>query len=435
MDIKILELDLTGSNVDNRITDEIHRLTKIENKNDRIICPRYGTFYVESLIVREVSGRPLEEGRDYKLAYHESDYSELTGKDLESLIIIVNPDVSNDVKIEYQALGGKLEIVKDFLQVKLDELDEWVLEYKFEDIVGLPEGWVGDADHPHKYWQLYGWDSLIENLDGLGDALGRDRTALHSAVDEYVGIYKGLLDDIMELYRAYMNHVNGFGNPHGTTDVHLDLDLIMNWHMADYEESKNITNDSLYMGVHGVTSLYVEYLYPYLRAHIDNKQNPHQVTAAMLGLFTRDEIDAFYNERLLKSSRAYDSNLFEGRDIETFTSNVRTNLKSSDIKKNELFNINRMATNVSTAFNGLNVLTGDNRLLSVEDISYEADRGDLFTTWRFLPGSSSDAGSWNAIVAASATPGTILLKNVNLGTYSYFMAGLRQANGTTVRIA
>lgn len=440
--MKILELDLTGTLIENRIMDEFHTLTKIEGKKDRIICPVYGTFYAESLSVRESTGKVLNEGVDYLLAYHEADYSEITGKDLESLIVIINPTVSNVVKISYQALGGKLEIVRESLEAAIDGINANALGVDYEDILNTPEGFVGDPSHPHKYWQLYGFESLIENLELLGLALQEGRKGSVNAIEEYMGVYKVVLDDIYEDYSRYIPHLTDINNPHNVTKNQLGLNNINNWPMANMQQSKDRTNDNLYMGIHGVSSLYSEHLLERLNLHLEDYNNPHKVKAEDLNLYTKEEIEDLYALRLLRTQTAYDSTLFEGKNINTFTTAVRTNLAASNVLKTSTFNPNRLVSNMNTGNNSSTFITvGDNTIREIEELTRAIGRDDVFRTWQYLPGASNgDAATWNAIVAANVPTDTIIFKNgywndSRSPDAGYFVVvGRRNADGTTTRI-
>lgn len=198
---KILKLDLTANDPDNFIENETHSLTTIDSSPNRILIPRYGSFYRKGLLVRETSGTPLTYGKDYRFGKHEQEFSTLTGLDVESFIVITKTTVSNNITMTYRALGNESNVSHESLQELLELVRDSELIHDFKDIVGTPSGYPGDESHLHKYWQLYGFESLIENLTLLGTALGDNRRGLQSSGNEYSNIYLNLLNDVLVHYR------------------------------------------------------------------------------------------------------------------------------------------------------------------------------------------------------------------------------------------
>ena len=58
----VLELDLTGNNLDNRITDEPHTLS---DRPTRSIATFKGPFFAEGLLIKD-GARRLNRGHDYQ---------------------------------------------------------------------------------------------------------------------------------------------------------------------------------------------------------------------------------------------------------------------------------------------------------------------------------------------------------------------------------
>lgn len=435
---KILPLDLTGNALTNRVEDEVHLLESINDKNDRVICPLYGTFYVESLEVREAeTGEALVLNKDYIVAYHESDYSILTGKDLESLIIVTDPLVGPRIKISYQALGGELVIERDFLYEEISKVDNLEIKYSFDDIVGLPEAYPGDEKHPHEYWQIYGFESLIEVIDMLEPAIIDSKSGLIASITEYMEIYKKLIEEAMDAYDDNLEHLEDFNNPHQDNKDKIGLSEIHNWSLANRIQSMDTENKTNYMGLSGVSSLYKEYIFPVLSEHLTDYNNPHKVTFEQLDLYSREQIDGFYSDRLLKTSPAYNTDLVNGKTVPEFSNEVRTNLAASNIASNTRFHRDRLVSN----YQGLNyngIVFGDGSLKEALDV--KPPNLDQGAKWILHPGiANSEAMAWSTVVGYPGEVGEIIFKNfwrtmTPFDTVVNYVVGRKEAGGGTTRL-
>lgn len=434
----MLKLDLSGTSVHNRIINEKHKLERIPDKKDRIICPKYGSYYVESLSIRDDNtSRPLIQGEDYLVAYHDPDFSKLTGKDIESLIIIINESVSENVRISYQALGGKLTIERDFLYEELQGVDESTMTYSFYDIIGTPTEYPGDADHPHEWWQIYGFDSLIENLEMLYRAISAGRTGYYNALNEYAELYKDIILQALDEFESNKEHLTDYNNPHQTDKTKAGLSEIHNWPIAGQVQSLDTTRDDVYMGISGVSSQFKNYVYPDLSAHLTDFNNPHRLTAEQLGIFDKSEVDGLYSDRLLRTSSAYDSKLLDGKNVAKLTTDVKTNLAASNVDSNTTFRGERITDDFNSA-SGLQVFFGDGRLKPFDSIKpANVERGWL---WKHSTGvAASETAAWTNVIGYQAAPGEKIFKsfwfkpNKNMEAIS-FLIGRRESNGTTTRI-
>ena len=106
MDLPLLQypLDPTGKNPDNLVHGEIHNLP---NRNIRAIAPTYGAFFTEDLkVVDNVTQVELIKGTQYVTVDLVQTATEVYGKEICSVILIIDKNVNSSVLITYQALGG-----------------------------------------------------------------------------------------------------------------------------------------------------------------------------------------------------------------------------------------------------------------------------------------------------------------------------------------
>ena len=97
-------LDPTGTNSDNRVIGEIHTLT---TRTIRAAAPLYGAYFTETLSVYDESTtRLLVRNVDYQCAELLQEATLRYGKEICLVVLIINPDVSNEIRLSYQVLGG-----------------------------------------------------------------------------------------------------------------------------------------------------------------------------------------------------------------------------------------------------------------------------------------------------------------------------------------
>ena len=165
-----LPIDKLGNNLDNRVTDEIHEVSELEN----IIKPNMGAFYASSLVIKAIDGSDNEttliRGLDYKcLNFFEKTTAEL-GKEICGSIIFIRPISQRKFNLTYQALGsdryGNNKAIAGFVS---DTLEQGNINW--EDIVGKPLGFPPTPNHPHEWRDIYGAEYLVNMLNSLAQGI------------------------------------------------------------------------------------------------------------------------------------------------------------------------------------------------------------------------------------------------------------------------
>lgn len=177
-----LELDITGKNPDNKIIDEPHTLT---TNQVRSIAVNYGPFYAESVIVRN-GATVYVRGSDYQIVELHQEATLKYGKEISSVILILNPSISSPVTVTYQALGGHYCY------------DDSAIANLYQSVINdnRPVDWVNVIDKPEQYPptlhrhlvdDLYGFESVVDYLERIKQAITLGQ------VDVVLEIIKGLL--------------------------------------------------------------------------------------------------------------------------------------------------------------------------------------------------------------------------------------------------
>lgn len=182
--------DPTGKAATNLVPDELHQLN---NANFRVLVPRYGAFYTESVSLREAaSGKPLVPGRDYYPAMLYKLPTMETGQEVHQIIIITNPAVSSNVLFTAQMLGGEYSYSWDAIVQMIQSLKLDQRSVVFENIIGKPEKWE-PAPHLHDIGDVYGFEYQVAALERLAQAIKMGGGA------QLQGIYQYLDNQLAEI--------------------------------------------------------------------------------------------------------------------------------------------------------------------------------------------------------------------------------------------
>lgn len=177
------ELDITGVNPDNLVLNEPHTLS---NNNIRAIVPTYGPFYSNSLQLYDVDNNiTLVRGVHYQTSELLQEATLQYGKEISSVILIIDLNVSNNINISYQVLGG--HFTND--STAIGRLYELILtdnrNVRWEDILNKPIEYPPTL-HNHLLEDLYGFEPLVAAIERLRNAI----------LLTDVPVFEALLDEI-----------------------------------------------------------------------------------------------------------------------------------------------------------------------------------------------------------------------------------------------
>jgi len=166
-----LDLDITGKNINNKIVDEPHELS---NRPTRSIAPNLGPFFAEHLIVKD-GVKELKRGVDYQIVELHQEATLKYGKEIASVILIINKDVSSNVTITYQALGGHYCY------------DDTAIANMYESVINdnRPVDWTNVFNKPtefsptihrHLLDDVFGFEPIVDYLERIKRAITLGQT-------------------------------------------------------------------------------------------------------------------------------------------------------------------------------------------------------------------------------------------------------------------
>lgn len=180
-------LDPTGTNPDNLVVREPHQLNK---KTDptfvRVACPLYGPFFAESVIILDASnGRQLVKDIDYKTTDLLQDPTLSFGKEISQFIVITNGEVSDEIEISYQVLGGNYQNNATAVQHVFETFlnDDRTVDWSN---VGNKPATYPPSLHLHLLQDIINFGPLVVAINSLRDAKMLNNTPMFEALVQWV---------------------------------------------------------------------------------------------------------------------------------------------------------------------------------------------------------------------------------------------------------
>ena len=161
-------LDPTGVNPDNVVNGEIHTLS---TNKIRAIAPSYGPLYTESCSIYDnTTNRLLVRGQDYQFVELLQEATLKFGKEIAELVLILDETVSNQIRINYQVLGG---LYQNNASAVINMYETYLLDNR-------PVDWTNVLNKPFEYppslhlhllRDIYGFEPIIVALERIRNAI------------------------------------------------------------------------------------------------------------------------------------------------------------------------------------------------------------------------------------------------------------------------
>lgn len=282
--IKKYALDRTGRNPNNLITNEHHTLVDNGRDGMRVFVLDAGSFYTDTLIVRDANGIRLMPNQHFVATYLYEEASRLSGLEVMGALVVTDPKVTADVYVDYQCVGGDYAQSTDALEQVLQTLVDDDRPVEWGDIVGKPAEYPPGA-HLHALWELYGFEYLTVQLERIVQAvLVGDQAAFDDIRAYALGLHEEGKDYTDALDSRFQDHKNDLNNPHEVTKAQVGLGNVENFPLASHPEVQAGTATNRYVTVESMVFGIQYHAGDLLNEHISDKTNPHDVTKAQVGL-------------------------------------------------------------------------------------------------------------------------------------------------------
>lgn len=284
-------LDLDGTSLTNKVQGERREIT-IDTA--RAFVPKAGPFYTDSFVITNVAtGKPLVPIDDYVLAQPFSQASMRSGKDVQCAVVL-KLKAPITVEYSYQVVGGEYS----WNLTALAELIAGIgaggglndRQVQWGSILGRPTAYP-PAPHIHDIGDSYGWEYVVWQLERITQAILIGDEASHDEIRQQIK----LLGDKIELSIGstaddLKAHLNDKNNPHGTNKAHVGLSQVEDYPPATAGEALAGEATNRYLTPATAMVMINKFAQDLLNAHISDKNNPHGVTKSQVGL---DKVDNF----------------------------------------------------------------------------------------------------------------------------------------------
>lgn len=238
------------------------------------------------------------------------------------------------------------------------------------------------------------------------------------------------MDDLIELANNLLDvHKNPPGSNlvHGETKSTIGLDVVRNLKLANYQEAILGESNDLYMTPYmAMESLRINGLVP-LHDHVNDKDNPHEITAEQLDTLIRSEVDSIVSSKYYKDETVAGANLGELNGKKNYTQlldHFRTKLPAANFT---LGTVPPTAAAAGTPGPGTVINPAMNRWEGIGNYLSNSGIGAIVTTASFNS-SHSPSTAFNFIKSNSPykdlPPNSVVFfKTIRRGVTDYHMSG------------
>lgn len=250
-------LDPTGTNPNNLVQGELHSPVR---RNTRAVATTYGAFFSQSLVVRDTSNNQvLTKGVQYFAAELYEVPTAKYGQEVCGIVVITDSSVSDQISLDYQAVGGEFSTSADAVIAQLNALNLDDRPVAWGSIIAKPSEYP-PSHHLHDIGDVYGFEYVVHALERIKAAILMGDDISHDAIYQYVdNSVAGFQSSLNQSGAALTAHIADHGNPHAVTAAQVGA----------YAKA--------------AVDAFVNTLQNSIDAHAARTDNPHATTAAQVG--------------------------------------------------------------------------------------------------------------------------------------------------------
>ncbi len=174
-------LDPSGVSPNNLVINEVHTLDA--NVRVRAIAPRYGAFYSNSLVVRDLTTNTQLTPIQYSCVELLQDATMRFGQGVYMMILITDTTVSSSISINYQVVGGDYQNSADTVVTAWETLMGDNRPVDWSNVLNKPTQYPPSL-HEHLLTDVYGFQSVVLALERVRNAIAlSDVPTLQAVID------------------------------------------------------------------------------------------------------------------------------------------------------------------------------------------------------------------------------------------------------------
>ena len=282
----IYPLDYTGYLSSNLIDNESVTLLA---QSFRAFTPIYAPFFGNTIKIKDLTTDQFLTKTQFQLYNLVSAPTAISGatNPLYSVIIILDSTVSANLEVTYQTVGGDYCVGYDSLVTLINDLISNPRPITWNNVANLPVSFPENF-HLHSLGDTVGWEFLSSELEQLrmailaGDQIKKDFVLTY--IDNAITSLNAAQAALTTGNTPFATHVSNTSNPHNVTAAQIGLGNVQNYQTATNAQALAGTVGNLYVTASQVSNIVQNAVDLGMDAHVLNTSNPHNVTAAQVGL-------------------------------------------------------------------------------------------------------------------------------------------------------
>lgn len=343
-----LGFDPTASSADNLVLDERHIIGLYKARKQRAVILEKGHFYVDTLKVRDVAGRTLTLGQDYVTVFANGEASSRTGKGVAGGVLILSAAVEDRVYIDAQMVGGEYCFLGNILSSVMGVLENDTRSMTYNNINGKPNTFTATR-HKHSLAQTYGWEVFKTELVRITNAIQTvNKRDMSDVRDTMKASSAANTSRIEALSNLIDQHIKNTSNPHQLTLRQVNLEYYEGRYIVQREGIYDNFTDDQFLTPAAIKRYLVDQAYVPFKEHVDNTNNPHQLTLRQISASSATDISLTVNAKYGKNDQVVNTNHLNGRSYAEVIAYMRSNLDASRVMNGTL-DMHRLGTGTPSA--------------------------------------------------------------------------------------
>lgn len=343
-----LGFDPTGTDPTNLVTDERHLLPQYQTRAQRAVILEKGHFYVDTLLVHDTSGKLLTRDIDYKTIFANGEASARTNKAVAGGILILSKDIVDRVWVDAQMVGGEYCFLGSTVAAVYDILKNDTRHLQYSNIQGRPNA-LTPTRHKHSLAQTFGWETFKAELERITKAIitvnKRDMAEQRSKLLAASGANTSRLEALDLLIGQ---HVDDKNNPHELTLSQVKLEYFDQRYIVEAAQIYDDRVDDMYLTPAAIKRYLIDQAYNLFRDHVQNTNNPHKLTLKQVSAYDVTTIDGLVYAKYELHEEVADASKIAGLTYSEFINKMRTELDASRVM-NGTVNVRRLGSGEPSA--------------------------------------------------------------------------------------
>lgn len=331
-----LGFDSTASSADNLVLDERHIIGLYKTRKHRAVILEKGHFYVDTLKVRDIAGRTLTLGQDYVTVFANGEASSKTGKGVAGGVLILSATVEDRVYVDAQMVGGEYCFLGNILSSVMGALENDTRSMTYNNINGKPNTFTSTR-HKHSLAQTYGWEIFKTELVRITNAIQtvnkRDMSDVRDTMKSSSAANTSRIEALSNLIDQ---HIKNTSNPHQLTLRQVNLEYYEGRYIVQRDGIYDDFTDDQFLTPAAIKRYLVDQAYAPFKEHVNNTNNPHQLTLQQIGASSAADITFTVNSKYGKNDQVLNTDHLDGKSYAEVIAYMRSNLDASRVMNGTL---------------------------------------------------------------------------------------------------